>query len=119
MCRRQVLLDNSALTKPEPCSLLWTEGLEKALVTGHRSRFQEKFGMAADVYGEQGMAQVKAAESGAPLPFQTRRAISSVADLSGSGKRGAEEEAGGLKRPCQLHPVVSASWQCRRWQGKV
>ena len=27
------------------------------------SRFQEKFGMAADVYGEQGMEQVKAADS--------------------------------------------------------
>lgn len=48
----EVTLDNSALTK------LGTEFSRRVF----ELRFQEKFGMAADVYGEQGMEQVKANE---------------------------------------------------------
>ena len=62
----------------------------------HFLRFQEKFGMAAEVYGDQGMEQVKAEAAEATQKIERiNDGASLIHVFSSSGQRRAKEEARG------------------------
>lgn len=61
----------------------------------HFLRFQEKFGMAAEVYGDQGMEQVKAEAAEATQKIERINDGASLIHVFSSGQRRAKEEARG------------------------